>query len=379
MGKWRQQNKGAQGWSYWQGSWASASPGRGQGQWGKDEAPQTGSGIPAYDAKRTTTAASATTNGQPDHGHDPAQGLVQGLQKAVNQARKAEARVKRIMADKKERQLQWQSWEAELRQTFAREKNRYVTAVAKLDADMQEALKNQDEARAALRDAACGTQPAPMAVCTSATNEEFDALVRDDGWDPADLDAGQDAVLRRALEASLQLQPAHGRANEAPAALRPPPPSSVVTQRTIPTGADGAAPAPAVADAALGASSRLRPFPPAMRPIPGQELASFGTAASLDTSHDPYVPALHKQAMPPGAASPVNGAPKTPKIRQGVKDQARPSGPIHAERAFAGIQENFAEKRAALMAELGGGAGVQNFLIHDDDTGQDGGMDWSRG
>ena len=68
-------------------------------------------------------------------------------------------KVKRICADKKERQMQWQNWESELRQTFAKERHRYVSAIAKLDADLQDAVKGQDEARAALRAVAMPSSP----------------------------------------------------------------------------------------------------------------------------------------------------------------------------------------------------------------------------
>ena len=135
-----------------------------------------------------------------------------------------------------------------------------------------------------------------------------------------------------------------------------------------------------MANAALGSGSRLKPFPPAVRPTPGEELAGFGMGAAPQARQDPYtgvaepngLAVTEKQVVPPGTASPVNGPAKTPRTRQSVKDTAKPSGPIHPVKAFPGIQEKFAEKRAALMAELGGGGDVQRFLIHDDDTGKGG-------
>ena len=37
--------------------------------------------------------------------------------------------------------------------------------------------------------------------------------------------------------------------------------------------------------------------------------------------------------------SPANGAPKTPRPRHGIKDTAKPGGPIHPGRTFPGFQD----------------------------------------
>ena len=87
---------------------------------------------------------------------DDEAGLIPGLQRAVNVARKAEGKVKRVSQEKAERQQQWKDWEAKLRKTYARERGRFQAAMNKLDQDLADAVRQQNEARAAVRLAAAG-------------------------------------------------------------------------------------------------------------------------------------------------------------------------------------------------------------------------------
>ena len=95
---------------------------------------------------------------------------------------------------------------------------------------------------------------------------------------------------------------------------------------------------------------------------------------------DPYsVPAEAQQAgamlqmshVGGCAVSPKHAPPRTPKARQSVKDAAKPQGPIHSSSPSTSFQTKVDMKRAALTAQLSEQPKVQNFIIHDDDTGQE--------
>ena len=97
---------------------------------------------------------------------------------------------------------------------------------------------------------------------------------------------------------------------------------------------------------------------------------------------DPYTAPLNNRGKDAVGApvirlrqSPTGRQPKTPKARVSVKDAAKPSRPIHADKPFPGFQDKVEAKRAALMAEVqkqteSTQAKPQQFLL-DDDQGQE--------
>ena len=169
MGKWKQGAEQKQaGWGFWSGSWSA---------WKPPSSAAASSTIPAYDAQKPKFEAQSQPSLQLESLQDSEAGLVQGLQKAVNSARKAEGRVKRIHAERAERQQQWAAWEQELRRTSAKERARYAAALARLDGELKDAMKQQAEARLVLRQAASGEIHQEPAEPQDMATEEFDALM----------------------------------------------------------------------------------------------------------------------------------------------------------------------------------------------------------
>ena len=69
--------------------------------------------------------------------------LVPGVQKALNGARKAEARVARILRDRKKTEQQWQEYVRDSRAAYVKEHARYLKAVEIYDRDLVEATEQQ--------------------------------------------------------------------------------------------------------------------------------------------------------------------------------------------------------------------------------------------
>ena len=281
-----------------------------------------------------------------------------------------------------EKKAQWATWEAELRKTFSKEKARHNAALVKLEGEMLEAIRQQDEARAAVRQVAAGPEISEAIEPCELLNEEFDAAMRVESPDPWEADSSQDAVLQRALAATFT-----GNTGQMAGASVPTP------AMATPSRATGVRPMTPVGKAVSNAvrairapmpkappQSRMMPFPP---PLDASKSGMTGTenrAMNLLVS-DPYTAGLEQigadaaaHAPVPGLGqSPSGGHPKTPKARQGVKESARPTGPVHVERPFPGFQEKVEAKRAALMAEVQLQAELvtdktQRFCIHDDDA-----------
>ena len=134
-----------------------------------------GPSILAYDAKKAVP--DQTSSSQSIQIPDRDASLVPTLQRAVNAARKAEQKVKKVLMEKSERQSQWKSWEAELRRTFTKEKGRYTAALGRLDQEMAEALRQQEQARALLRRAASGQDALQPEENQPTLDLEFDELM----------------------------------------------------------------------------------------------------------------------------------------------------------------------------------------------------------
>ena len=347
MGKWKQGSEAKQnGWGYWHGSWSAWKPAA------EAASPK---GIAAYDAQKPRQEGPSAAHQPPEPAQDSEAGLVQGLQRAAKTARKAEGRVKRIQAEKAEKQLQWKSWEQELRRTFAKERARFVEAIAKLDGEMMDALQQQSDARAKLRSVAAGEFGRKEEEPVDLASAEFDALMAGSP-NPWDGDMAQDAILKRALEETMATTRATSTAQgQQRGAMTTPPRSTLAPPMTPHRVVEMPAQAQHVPQQARSShGTRLLPFPPPA----GRPQADVVSPGHLVATADPYTGLLTGAGEPIaglGASgrlqSPAGGPPKTPKVRLGVKDSARPTKPVHPAK-FPGFQEKIAQKRGSLTAEL---------------------------
>ena len=85
--------------------------------------------FPSYDSQSVNKQAVVKEIVSTNFPQDP---LVSELQKAVNAARKAEARVRKVETDRTNRQEQWNQWELALKKSYTKEKQCRRTALEKL-------------------------------------------------------------------------------------------------------------------------------------------------------------------------------------------------------------------------------------------------------
>ena len=198
QGKGGQGYPGYGGWSYWRGAGSPAV--KGQAPWKQDgketrHAAPKKHAFPHYDMvpkqdPPKLQEISSSSNGD---------GYVSELQRAVNAARKAEAKIKKIHGEKRERQAQWQSYEAELRRCYSNEKQRFKNALSRLERDEVEALEEQTAARDNLRKVATGVPDTEQSPLMEADTRDFEMLIR--GADKEmQLEEDNDAVIQRAME-----------------------------------------------------------------------------------------------------------------------------------------------------------------------------------
>ena len=135
-------------------------------------------------------------------GIDSTDGLVPGMQKALNHARRMEGRLHRLLRDKQTAQEQWEQYKKDSQKAFYNEKSRYLQAQENFDKEIASAVTAQKEAREQL-----------CAVVDLASNPKLPvAQSIDDEWDRmlVDYEAEQrgnlTGVLERALLERTQVQ-----------------------------------------------------------------------------------------------------------------------------------------------------------------------------
>ena len=158
--------------------------------------------FPSYDSQSVNKQAVVKEIVSTNFPQDP---LVSELQKAVNAARTAEARVRKVETDRTNRQEQWNQWELALKKSYTKQKQRRRTALEKLDKEQEAALMDLREARLQLR-AVAGQQPETghLAVRHGETEaraeQDFNAFLEavDEDMDATDMSGhnAQDAVIR---------------------------------------------------------------------------------------------------------------------------------------------------------------------------------------
>ena len=206
---WAKDNKN---WSPWRGSWRSARTGSyDRGQW------QSSSAFPSYDSRWLAAdsievvAETRTKEPHPD-------GSVKAVQAAINQVRKADARVLKIQKDQRDKTQMWETYERKLRASFLQEKKKHAEAMTKLAGELVEAATEQATTREAMGKAA--------ALLSSGAIPQLEAV--DTDWDelmdahptarPAALHQQVDELLRSAPAVPAGSIPSPGLDMHGPAA-----------------------------------------------------------------------------------------------------------------------------------------------------------------
>ena len=173
--------KGNGRWQYWQGSWSPSQQSQSSGgaPWRKGHGKSQALSFPGYNAAKKEEQHIAEVTTLKDREGD---GYATALQRAINQVRKAEARTRKAQSDKKVWATQWTNWVAELRRTYAREKGRYQAAITRLDREMEEAVLEQEGARAALRKVATGMEESTYMGANEHVDlgADFDAIMQEE-------------------------------------------------------------------------------------------------------------------------------------------------------------------------------------------------------
>ena len=156
------------------------SKGGSKGQKGKDNGQERSQGkgvakFPSYDQKKLGREIIQEVDTRRVTETDP---LITELQKAVNGARRAEGKIRKIVQEKAERQSQWRIWVADLKASYAKEKQRFQLAIDKLDREHANAIEEQHKASVQLRAVASGSGQMEVEPDVQESHfGEFEALI----------------------------------------------------------------------------------------------------------------------------------------------------------------------------------------------------------
>ena len=246
-------------WRIWQGAYSPQAPRASRAPWQKD----TGRGprqpeFPGYTTisvrQDATANPRAVTDGSTPGSLDGTarDQLVPTTQSALNFARKAEVKVIKLQALKKERAEQWTLYEKKLKEAFQRERNRSAKDLEAISREIVEAERAQEEARAMLRTVVAESFGPPSGEDAPMEQAAVDAVFSE--WAEED-QTTLHGVLQRALAPSLATptRPTHA-ASRTPThtAAAPVAPPTAMPSSTVPTVFPGmmpsGSPAPVVSD-----------------------------------------------------------------------------------------------------------------------------------
>ena len=350
-------------WDYWRGT---------QQQWGKDKQQdhhqQAKQVLVPYDKVKVEVKDGQATDrgvGQQMAGHTGQEDLLlKHMQTCVNQARKAENKVKRLQADHQHRVLQWKQYEQDVRSAFMAERARHQRDLEQLGGELEQALQQQEAARMKVRLAAQGptTEVLAMEVQSEDEMDPWFELTKGDVEEKPQDDATLRAVLARAMtgpHASASTQSVDSMSAGLPrtpqthrAAPRSPTPMPVPAQIN------------ALGSGMPMAGSRLTPFPPPKRARMGELGVADQMQVDAYAAVDPYQqPVMGQEVLGvPGITSPPLGRPKTPKL------PAPPVGSKLQEKLELKRTQNAESHSSPPLQPPSAAQGPMQFILHDDDA-----------
>ena len=329
-------------WQYWAGAWSPAQKHHGppwkNGKHNAHEAASSNLVIPGYDAagkevKNITEVASVHK--------ETGDTYATALQKAINQVRKTEGRVRKLASDKQARLTQWNNWVQELRKSYAKEKLRYQSAMEKLARDMEEAQLEQAGAQAALRKVAANVDTGGEMEIQPGDMLEFDTLMQTQEVEEHVSKETNAEILKRTMQATMYNYgqtpcPHAGNPVDVPTTPQRPIQGTGVgsTPLHVKKGEVGN-----LASSAHGKEYSAHPMAP--------------PSGSPGVTSDPYLvsPATHvrRTVTPPihRRASPTSEGSK----RESLKADARPQAPKYMAAKSLSLAEKLAISRARMSTE----------------------------
>ena len=180
-------------WRLWRGPWQQDAP-----RWGWESHHEQAM-FPAYDRTPLPSRqrGEAVHSSKQEEARDPEALLVRTLQDNLNAARKAEQKVRSLIATRNQKTEMWKAWLDKMRKSYLQELDRHEKDIARLDGELEAALAHQEAARLKLRN---------VALAEHAPKEE---TTEPDGWQQLRAAWEQEkaqsedsaAVLQRALQA----------------------------------------------------------------------------------------------------------------------------------------------------------------------------------
>ncbi|CAE7242225.1 kif19 [Symbiodinium sp. CCMP2592] len=182
--------------SLWKGAYSPRAP------WRRNDPSRTPS-FPSYTQltpKEAPSSSAADTSFTPDS-------TVSEMQRSLTAAKKAEQKVRTLMALREKQAGQWDAYKEKLERTFVQEHKKYLAEKEKLQRDLDSAIQQQETARKAVRCVYSGepVRPSQTVLQERASASEWEEMRST--WEKAQ-ETDMDGVLQRAMQ-DIQAEPLH--------------------------------------------------------------------------------------------------------------------------------------------------------------------------
>ena len=322
-------------WSYWSGAWkapGSASKDKDKEQSTSEVMQQ----FPAYSQIKVSTGAAASRTidvameiSDAEDGPSPA--FVKLLQRLLNSARRAEAKIRKLTQDKDTKKSQWEEFQQAMRARFIEQRGAYNKDLKSIDKELGELAQQRQDILLQIQEAVAGGGQPTQSCAAGSSQPSAEDL---EAWNHfVDVKVGatktppDDEIIRRALQAAhnptafLAQVKAHGEDAASAGGKEMEPMSSFMTPQRKGTHATPLTP---VLQQVAAPRQTPGSAPPAGEMAGQQAQYGHGSPALVDPYVTSPMPGMNANGRtsrsPPTRRSPV----KPGEHRPSVKDGARP-------------------------------------------------------
>ena len=376
--QWREQE--SEHWQYWPGTWqlspSAKAKAQAHGRTTRYDQLDVDAGGTSRPGSSGALAPWRVAGSRPEAAATHAESMMQAVQKALTQTRKADARIRRLQEERVRKDKCWEAFKLKQKKEFAEQKKMYEDDLAKIDKDLEDTATYGGQAATRVQELILkGTAALAPAPRDEAVDMEWEQLVSA----PEEMEAGfYSEALRvtRGLANGGARGPPPGLGSMDAAALRTPTRHGHMPPRSPGPGQDGMV---SVSENILGggappSAARADPYPsPAASSAPPTPVVTSALSRmSMGEEPPAMVPktAIHTcQRDSSQPRVPTHVAPPRADVKQGSK----PSAPI-SETGSKGLGGKLEEARRAMMpfgvplkANPTAPNGPQSFSIQDDD------------
>ena len=368
--QWREQDSAY--WHYWPGTWQLSPSAKAktaaQGKTARYDQLEVDAGGTSRTGSSGALAPWRVAGSRPEAATTHAESMMQAVQKALTQTRKADARIRRLQEERVRKDKCWEAFKIKQKKEFAEQKKLYEDDLARIDKDLEDTATYGGQAATRVQELILkGTAALAPAPRDEAVDMEWEQLVSA----PEEVEAGFYSEALRAtqgLSSGGMRGPPPGLGSTAAAALRTPTRHGHMPPRSPGPGQEGTA---SVSESILGGgaptpAAREDPYPsPAASSAPPTPVVTSALGRMSMGEEPPAMPRTTVHTCQRDSSQPRVPTHVAPP-RVDVKQYSKPNAPI-SETGSKGLGGKLEEAPFGVPLKPVAPNGPQAFCFQDDD------------